>query len=67
MSTCCQPHILLQVPWHRLLTQRLDAQTKLVGGTISCSGVKLNVSHPTYFQPHVQVGSARAGSWAPAM
>lgn len=43
-----------QVPWHQLLTSQLDEATKLVGATISCSGVKLNASHPTYYQPHVQ-------------
>ena len=47
---------VLQVPWHQLLTSQLDEATKLVGATISCSGVKLNASHPTYYQPHVQVG-----------
>ena len=50
-----------QVPWHQLLTSQLDEVTKLVGATVSCSGVKLNVSHPTYFQPHVQVRAAGGG------
>lgn len=54
---------LMQVPWHQLLTSQLDDVTKLVGATISCSGVKLNISHPTYFQPHVQVWGATVLGW----
>lgn len=30
-------------------------QTKLVGGTISCAGIKINPDHPTLFIPHVHV------------
>eukprot|EP00887_Chlorella_sp_A99_P004453 scaffold30.g4453.t1 len=40
--------------WHQLLTGMIDETTKLVGGTISCSGIKLNILHPTLFIPHVQ-------------
>lgn len=43
-----------KISWHQLLTSQLNSVTKLVGSTISCSGVKLNIDHPTYFQPHVQ-------------
>lgn len=42
-------------PWHAHLTSLITRETKLVGATISCAGIKLNIEHPTLHIPHVQV------------
>ena len=44
------------IPWHRLLTQRLDETTKLVGSVISCEGApfKGDQASKWRFNPHVQ-------------
>lgn len=42
-------------PWHAHLTKLITRETKLVGATISCAGIKLNIEHPTFHVPHVQV------------
>lgn len=50
--------MLLQknLPWHRLLTQRLSADVKLVGPVISCEGSPFqgNVTDHWRTNPHVQ-------------
>lgn len=50
--------LLLQknLPWHRLLTQRLTSDIKLVGPVISCEGSPFqgNVSDHWRTNPHVQ-------------
>ncbi|KDD76746.1 hypothetical protein H632_c120p2 [Helicosporidium sp. ATCC 50920] len=43
-----------ETPWHSLLTSLITEETKLVGATISCAGVKLEEGHPTQSVPHVQ-------------
>ncbi|RMZ57647.1 hypothetical protein APUTEX25_001847, partial [Auxenochlorella protothecoides] len=43
-----------QKPWHAQLTGLITQETKLVGATISCAGIKLNIEHPTLHVPHVQ-------------
>ena len=54
MCTC----LLLQkqLPWHRLLTQRLTGEVKLVGPVISCEGSPFqgNVTDHWRTNPHVQ-------------
>lgn len=45
-------------PWHEHLTSLITQDTKLVGATISCAGVKLNKEHPTIHVPHVQASAA---------
>ena len=44
------------VAWHRLLTGRLDDQTKLAGPVISCEGTPFegNAGGQWRFNPHVQ-------------
>ncbi|KAL0053416.1 hypothetical protein WJX82_005424 [Trebouxia sp. C0006] len=50
------PYIPKQLPWHRLLTQRLTKEVKLVGPVISCEGSPYqgNVSDHWRTNPHVQ-------------
>lgn len=50
------PYIPKQLPWHRLLTQRLTKDVKLVGPVISCEGSPYqgNVSDHWRTNPHVQ-------------
>lgn len=55
------PGFVAQKPWHAQLTGLITQETKLVGATISCAGIKLNIEHPTLHVPHVQVCDFR--SW----
>ena len=52
---CC---FLVQssIPWHRLLTRRLNARTKLVGPVISCEGAPFKGQAPSKWRdsPAVQ-------------
>lgn len=61
MSSAAIPTIVAlslqkQLPWHRLLTQRLSKDVKLVGPVISCEGSPFqgNVSDHWRTNPHVQ-------------
>ena len=44
------------IPWHRLLTRRLNARTKLVGPVISCEGAPFKGQAPSKWRdsPAVQ-------------
>lgn len=48
--------VQIQLPWHRLLTQRLSKDVKLVGPVVSCEGSphQGNVSSEWRTNPHVQ-------------
>lgn len=67
ITTCVALHIAIclhmlpcvlqkQLPWHRLLTQRLTQDVKLVGPVISCEGSPYqgNVTADWRTNPHVQ-------------
>lgn len=56
-STCkCPVAVQSSIPWHRLLTRRLDQTTKLVGPVISCEGApfKGNAQNKWRHGPSVQ-------------
>ena len=55
--SCVAPVILQKkLPWHRLLTQRLTHDVKLVGPVISCEGSPFQGNVTAYWRtnPHVQ-------------
>lgn len=56
ISTIVALSLQKQLPWHRLLTQRLSKDVKLVGPVISCEGSPFqgNVSDHWRTNPHVQ-------------
>ena len=49
-------HVQARAAWHKLLTSRLDATTKLVGPVVSCEGTpfKGNAASQWKTNPHVQ-------------
>ena len=45
----------VQGPWHRLLTERLKGGVRLVGPTISCAPLIIDMAQEPIQHPHVQV------------
>ena len=55
-QACCHFPMQSSIPWHRLLTRRLNARTKLVGPVISCEGAPFKGQAPSKWRdsPAVQ-------------